>query len=64
MSNIRITATIRFGDVYVRLGDVIKSLYADSAYMTSADENIKTYLKHSIKEWEEYDERILNEAKH
>ena len=60
MTATRIESTVRNGAVYVRCGDIIKSLYIDLA-----DTNIpefKKYLKGNIELWEEYEKSVLLQA--
>lgn len=61
MSQIRINSHVINGDVFVRCGDIIKSLYSDLAEVT--DEGMKTYIRAQIDWWNEYEEGILKQAK-
>ena len=56
----KISARVINGEVCVRCSEIIKSLYMDLSY--TDDEATKTYIKSSIREWEEYENRILNQA--
>ena len=57
----RIISTVRNGEVYVRCGDIVKSLYIDLADTESPD--IRKYVKANIEVWEEYEKSILEQAK-
>jgi len=60
MGAVKVTSIVKNGDVLVRCGDIIKTLYADLANTESLD--IKNYIRDSIKIWEEYEKAILEEA--
>jgi hypothetical protein len=57
---IRIESTVRNGNVFVRCGDIVKSLYVDLA--DTEDPEIKKYIKGNIELWEEYERDILIQA--
>jgi hypothetical protein len=57
----RIISTVRNGEVYVRCGDIVKSLYIDLADTESSD--IRKYIKANIEVWEEYERDVLEQAK-
>ena len=56
----RIISTVRNGEVYVRCGDIVKSLYVDLADTESSD--IRKYIKANIEIWEEYEKAILEQV--
>jgi hypothetical protein len=59
--SLKITSTVRNGDVYVRCSDIIASLYADLS--GTDDPQVKKYITASIKSWEEYDKDIIEKAR-
>ena len=62
MESTKVNAVVRNADVYVKLDDVVKALYADFAELGLDESAVKKYIKHSVEVWEKYEVGILKEA--
>lgn len=62
MGQVKIEATIKKGDVYVRLGDVIKALLKDFVDLENHESAVKKYIKDSTESWEKYEGRIIKQV--
>lgn len=60
MAATRIESTVRNGAVFVRCGDIIKSLYVDLA--DTENPELKKYIRGNIELWEIYEKDILIKA--
>lgn len=56
----KIMSTVRNGEVFVRCGDIVKSLYVDLADVENPE--LRKYIKGNIELWEEYEKGILIQA--
>lgn len=71
MKNVNIASMVNQGEVYLRCGDLIKSLYADFSEITESPDITESegkpillkYIKTQIEIWKEYEENILKQAK-
>lgn len=57
---IRVNGVLQNGNIYVKLDDVIKTLYSDHTQLD--DEVTKEYIINCIDNWEEYKENILKKV--
>jgi hypothetical protein len=46
------------GDVYVKVDDLIKSMYNDFAELGNDEAAVKNYIKFTIENWEDYQKKI------
>jgi len=59
---IKVESVIRRGEVYVKLDDVVKALFADFAELENDEAAVKKYIKHSVEVWEKYEQGIVEQA--
>jgi len=59
MGKVKVESLVRNGSVFVRLGDIIKALYADLPDVD--DPNVKQYIKDSVEKWESYEDSVIHE---
>ena len=62
MEQVKVNSTIKKGEVYVKLGDVVKALLTDFAELPDDEDAIKKYIKHSVGVWEKYENDIIEMA--